>query len=127
MPFKKLTLSDMHRFAEDRGGQCLSTVYVNNDTNLQWKCGEEDHPPWYATPGSIKAGKWCRKCSLSRYQSQRKIELLRILAEGCRKHPGYRARRAATGRCMECVIVWQARLELNDNRTSLGTKSVPPI
>ena len=47
-------------------------------------------------------------------KSQRKIELLQILAEGCRKHPAYRARRAATQRCQECVVVWNARLELND-------------
>ena len=47
-------------------------------------------------------------------KSHRKIELLKILAEGCRKHPAYRARRTATGRCQECVVVWNARLELND-------------
>ena len=44
--------------------------------------------------------------------NQRKIELLKILAEGCRKHPAYRARRPATGRCEECMIVWKARLQL---------------
>ena len=47
-------------------------------------------------------------------KSQRKIKLLKILAEGCHKHPAYRARRPATARCKECVIVWNARLELND-------------
>ena len=46
--------------------------------------------------------------------NNRKIELLKILAEGCRKHPAYRARRPATGKCQECVVVWKARLELND-------------
>ena len=46
--------------------------------------------------------------------NNRKIELLTILAEGCRKHPAYRARRPATGKCQECVVVWKARLELND-------------
>ena len=46
--------------------------------------------------------------------SEREIELLKILAEGCRKHPAYRAHRPATGRCQECVVVWDARLELND-------------
>jgi hypothetical protein len=45
---------------------------------------------------------------------QRKIELLKILAEGCRKHPAYRARRKATERCDECVVVWKARIELNE-------------
>ena len=47
-------------------------------------------------------------------KSQQKIKLLKILAEGCRKHPAYRARRPATARCKECVVVWNARLELND-------------
>ena len=47
-------------------------------------------------------------------KSQRQIELLQILAEGCRKHPAYRARRAATERCPECMVVWKARCELNE-------------
>ena len=47
-------------------------------------------------------------------KSQRKIELLQILAEGCRKHPAYRARKTATLRFQEYVVVWNARLELNE-------------
>ena len=47
-------------------------------------------------------------------KSQQKIELLQILAEGCRKHPSYRARKTATQRCQECVVVWNVRLELNE-------------
>ena len=43
-----------------------------------------------------------------------KIKLLEILVEGCRKHPAYRARRKATERCQECVVVWKARVELNN-------------
>ena len=41
------------------------------------------------------------------------IELLKILAKGCKRHPAYRAIRKATERCEECVVVWQARVELN--------------
>lgn len=44
---------------------------------------------------------------------KKKNNLLKILSEGCRVHPGYRARRKATERCKECVFVWRARLELN--------------
>jgi hypothetical protein len=40
------------------------------------------------------------------------IRNLRILAEGCRKHPAYRARRPATGRCEPCVRMYEARLAL---------------
>ena len=42
------------------------------------------------------------------------IKLLKLLVKGCKKHPGYRAIRKATGRCQECIVVWQARLELNE-------------
>ena len=49
-----------------------------------------------------------------------KIKLLEILVEGCRKHPAYRARRKATERCQECVVVWKARVELN-NMEQYGT------
>jgi hypothetical protein len=42
-----------------------------------------------------------------------KIEVLQILAEGCRQHPAYRARRPATGNCAPCVAMWQARCTLN--------------
>lgn len=50
-------------------------------------------------------------------KSEATIECLRILAEGCRKHPAYRARRAATGNCEPCVRMWQARLDLNTLET----------
>lgn len=46
-------------------------------------------------------------------KEQRQIELLKILAKGCKKHPAYRAIRKATERCEECVLVWEARVELN--------------
>ena len=54
-------------------------------------------------------------------KSSRKIKPLKILAEGCRKHPACRARRPATQRCPECVAVWNARLELNDMFGELET------
>ena len=44
---------------------------------------------------------------------ERKLELLKILAKGCKKHPAYRAIRKASKRCEECVVVWQARVDLN--------------
>jgi hypothetical protein len=46
-------------------------------------------------------------------KNQRQLGLLKILAKGCKKHPAYRAIRKATERCEECVVVWQARVELN--------------
>jgi hypothetical protein len=45
-------------------------------------------------------------------REKRKIELLEILSEGCRKHPAYRARRKVRIFCEDCVQLWNARVEL---------------
>ena len=50
---------------------------------------------------------------MAKNNNQRQIELLKVLAKGCKKHPAYRAIRKATERCDECVVVWKARVELN--------------
>ena len=42
----------------------------------------------------------------------KKIELLEILVKGCRVHPAYRAIRPATGKCVQCVEMWEARQQL---------------
>ena len=45
---------------------------------------------------------------------EKQVELLSILADGCKKHPAYRAIRPATGRCQPCVEIWQARQKLEE-------------
>jgi len=57
----RLTIQEMHRLAESRGGKCLSGTYVNNSTPLLWQC-REGHQ-WKATPGNIGAGHWCPTCA----------------------------------------------------------------
>ncbi len=42
------------------------------------------------------------------------IKNLRLLAEGCRTHPAYRARRRATGNCEPCMRLYEARLRLDE-------------
>lgn len=54
-------------------------------------------------------------------QLERQVGLLKILADGYKKHPAYRAIRPATGNCEPCVKMWKARLNLkkleNEQRT----------
>lgn len=57
----RLRLEDFKRIAEERGGRCLSTNYVNNQTKLLWECSVGHR--WEAVPNSIKRGSWCRKCA----------------------------------------------------------------
>lgn len=58
---KQLTLDEMRRLAESRGGECVADQYLNNRTNLRWRCavGHE----WEAAPGVVKAGQWCPQCA----------------------------------------------------------------
>ena len=58
---KIVTLDDVRSLARERGGECLSTTYVNDHTKLVWRC-RYNHT-WRAIPGAIKRGSWCPECS----------------------------------------------------------------
>ena len=58
---KPLTLEQMQKIAESRGGKCLSDSYINTDTPLLWEC-EHGHQ-WKNRPAKIKKGQWCPKCA----------------------------------------------------------------
>ena len=58
----KLTLEECQKFAISRGGECLSTEYINSEFHMQWKC-EKNHT-WFATFHKIKNQQtWCPTCS----------------------------------------------------------------
>jgi len=56
----KLTIEEMRKIAKSRGGECLSTEYVNKNTKLLWKCSEGH--TWEAIPDNVKRGTWCPTC-----------------------------------------------------------------
>lgn len=58
---KKLNMLHMQRMAENLGGRCISTEYVNARTKLRWQC-QEGHV-WESVPDSIKRGSWCPRCA----------------------------------------------------------------
>jgi len=49
------------QLAEDKGGKCLSSEYINNSTKLTWLC--ENKHEWSAAAGSIQQGRWCPVCA----------------------------------------------------------------
>jgi very-short-patch-repair endonuclease len=57
-------LDVVRKLAKERGGECLSTTYKNNKTNLSWKCGECDYI-WEARLDRVKSGTWCPNCRRS--------------------------------------------------------------
>ena len=55
------SIDDMHNLARKYGGKCLSTKYVNNQTNLKWKCSN-GHIFW-KKPVTINGKKvFCKLC-----------------------------------------------------------------
>jgi len=57
----KLTIEDMQKLAESKGGKCLSEEYNGNKFKLTWRC-KEGHV-WEAHPNAVKTGHWCPVCA----------------------------------------------------------------
>jgi hypothetical protein len=58
----KLTIEEMQELAKEKGGECLSTEYIDAKTKLRWIC-KEGHE-WEDTPSNIKhLGRWCSTCA----------------------------------------------------------------
>lgn len=56
----KVGIEKMRRIAEERGAKCISTIYVNNTTKLDWIC-EKNHR-FKASASSVLQGSWCPEC-----------------------------------------------------------------
>lgn len=70
-------IAAMKEMAKKRGGECLSTNYVNNNTKLRWRCG--DGHEWEAVPGSLQQGSWCPSCA-GRLPAEEAINSLHAIA-----------------------------------------------
>lgn len=56
-----LRLQRMREIAEERGGACLSEVYLGSRKKLLWQC-HQGHI-WQAMPVSVTWGTWCPVCA----------------------------------------------------------------
>jgi len=76
-----LTMQDMQELAQQKGGKCLSTDYVNSHTKLQWQC-KEGHI-FLMSPGHVIQEHWCPKCAIIRRANARRgtIEEIHELAQ----------------------------------------------
>jgi hypothetical protein len=55
----RFTLADMQELARSRGGECLSTVYLDIKTPLLWRC--QNGHEWYRISRIIQTS-WCAQC-----------------------------------------------------------------
>lgn len=60
---KNKILNSLKQIAKERGGECLSTEYINDNTKLLLKCSNNHQ--WEASHYSIKYSKsWCPSCNI---------------------------------------------------------------
>lgn len=57
-------LQKLKVLAAGKGGECLSTMYINGLTNMDWKC-KLGHV-WSARASHVMHGSWCPKCSIEK-------------------------------------------------------------
>ena len=55
-----LGIEEVRKTAEDQGGRCLSTSYVNSREKLLWQCSKGHK--WHANTNSVRRGSWCPVC-----------------------------------------------------------------
>jgi len=63
----KLTIEEMGKIPNSRGGKCLSEKYIDSQTLLLWECNEGH--VWKAKPYNIKQGTWCPRCKNKKNKS----------------------------------------------------------
>ncbi len=71
----KNKINKAKRLAARRGGKCLSDVFVNSKSKLQWKCKIDAHPAWFTTLYKVEIGQWCRICSFKLSGEKRRKSL----------------------------------------------------
>ena len=73
---QKLSIVEMRDLASKRGGECLSTTYINSKTPLIWKCNLGHI--FEATPEKIKQGHWCWDCGREKQALERRTTIQEI-------------------------------------------------
>ncbi len=63
-------LAQLRSIARARGGEVLSSRYINDWTKLRFRCAEGHE--WAQTPSGVKQGKWCAVCGWARGAAARK-------------------------------------------------------
>ena len=99
-------IKDMQELAASKGGKCLSKVYVNCNTKLQWRC-IEGHT-FLMNPASVQQGQWCPYCAgVAKLTIEEMQELARQKGGVCLSNKYINDRTKLKWRCKE-GHVWDA-------------------
>ena len=72
-------LEKMRAVAEARGGECLTTEYIDYRSKFTWRCAEGH--VWQARSDGILAGDWCPTCNRLEKNKRALTELQEIAAK----------------------------------------------
>ena len=62
-------LQKAQQYAESKGGKCLSEIYINQKTKLEWTCSNINHKSWFSTfEKAVLLGRWCPECGIYYYK-----------------------------------------------------------
>lgn len=84
---RKHTIEEMRKLAASRGGNCLSTVYVNNLSHLRWQCAQGHQ--FSLTLSHVLRGQWCARCSRTPPKDNADMKALAALRGGKFISPRY--------------------------------------
>ncbi len=73
-----LGLEDMQKLARARDGSCLSSEYVNVETEMRWRCAEGHE--WRATGAQLRGGAWCPTCAAGARRAKQDQTLAEVQA-----------------------------------------------
>ena len=57
---RRNSIEDAQKLAKERGGKCLSKIYIGTTKKLLWKCSEGHK--WESAYTNIQSGSWCPLC-----------------------------------------------------------------
>jgi hypothetical protein len=125
---RKLTLDDMRHTAAERGGQCLSEVYVNNKQRLRWRCARGHQ--WLAFGNRVRQGAWCPECKYAVRGTLGRMQALAVERGGrCLSRTWNDHRRPLRFRCAEghtfCLLASAIRTGVWCPRCAAGPASMP--
>jgi len=74
-----LTIKDMQKHAQKKGGKCLSRKFIKNNIHLKWQC-KRGHK-WFAVWANVGHGQWCPQCNKTKREQKVRATFEKIFKE----------------------------------------------
>lgn len=104
-------LETIRAIAAERGGVCVSNVYIDNNTKLEWECAHGHR--WWSRPRLITSGHWCAECGF----------LAQTTREKSRRQRRHEVARAGPGPHFPVTATRKVKLPAKKANSAHGTDS----